>query len=53
MIVEQGLKKMYQTSEGACCLASRNAEMLERAGKLKIELSVLSLRVGKFRSVYL
>ena len=37
----------------ACCLASRNAELHERAEKLSIEVSVLSRREGSFRRLYL
>ena len=37
----------------ACCLASRNAELLERAEKLCVEESVLSQREGRFRRIYL
>ena len=33
----------------ACCLASRNAELLERADKLSVEVSVLSPHEGRFR----
>ena len=33
----------------ACCLASLKAELLERADKLGVEVSVLSRREGRFR----
>ena len=36
----------------ACCLASRNAELLERADKLSAEVTVLSRREGRFRRLY-
>ena len=37
----------------ACCLASRNTELLERAEKLGVEVSLLSRREGRFRRLYL
>ena len=36
----------------ACCRTSRNAELLERADKLSVEVSVLSLREGRSRRLY-
>ena len=36
-----------------CCRASRNAELLERAEKLGVEISVLSGREVRFRMLYL
>ena len=36
----------------ACCLASLNAELLERADKLSVEVSVLSRREGRFGRLY-
>ena len=37
----------------ACCRTSRKAELLERADKLRVEVSVLSLREGRSRRLYL
>ena len=37
----------------ACCRTSRKAELLERADKLSVEVSVLSLREGSSRRLYL
>ena len=42
-----------RTMVEACCLTSRNAELLERAEKLSVEVSVLSLREGRSRRLYL
>ena len=36
----------------ACCRTSLNAELLERADKLSVEVSVLSLREGSSRRLY-
>ena len=36
-----------------CCLTSRRAELLERAEKLSVEVSVLSLREGRSLRLYL
>ena len=35
-----------------CCRTSLNAELLERADKLSVEVSVLSLREGRSRRLY-
>ena len=37
----------------ACCRTSRNAELLERAVRCSVEVSVLSLRDGRSRRFYL
>ena len=37
----------------ACCRTNLKAELLERANRLSVEVSVLSLREGKFRRLYL
>ena len=37
----------------ACYLACRNAELLEKAEKLGVEVSVLSRREGRFRRLNL
>ena len=37
----------------SCCRTSLNAELLERADKLIVEVSVLSLREGRSRRLYL
>ena len=37
----------------ACCCASRNAELLERAEKFSVEVLVLNRREGRFRRLYL
>ena len=36
----------------ACCRTSLNAELLERADNLSVEVSVLSLREGRSRRLY-
>ena len=36
----------------ACCRTSLNAELLERADRLSVEVSVLSLREGRSRRLY-
>ena len=37
----------------ACCRTSLKAELLERADRLSVEVSVLSLREGRSRRLYL
>ena len=37
----------------ACCRTSRKTELLERADRLRVEVSVLSLREGRSRRLYL
>ena len=37
----------------ACCRTSRKVELLERADRLRVEVSVLSLREGRSRRLYL
>ena len=37
----------------ACCRTSLNAELLERADKLSVEVYVLGLREGRARGLYL
>ena len=36
-----------------CCLVSRNAEFIERAEHFSVEVSVLSVREGRFPKLYL
>ena len=47
---------MFQKTEDngcACCRTSRKEELLERADRLRVEVSVLSLREGRSRRLYL
>ena len=52
----EGINSVKFVSEDngcACCRTSRKAELLERADRLRVEVSVLSLREGRSRRLYL
>ena len=52
----EGIKSEELVSEDngcACCRRSLKVELLERADRLSVEVSVLSLREGRSRRLYL
>ena len=52
----EGIKSEEFVSEDngcACCRRSLKVELLERAGRLRVEVSVLSLREGRSQRIYL
>ena len=52
----EGIKSEEFVSEDngcACCRRSLKVEMLERADRLSVEVSVLKLREGRSRRIYL
>ena len=44
---------MSEDNGCACCRTNLKAELLERADRLSVEVSVLSLREGRSRRLYL